>query len=144
MTLGAVDKMLNIINKPLVRSTSPLINKLAELEAKIGQPSALHKVNGVMLNDEEKAFTIDIWTKRNKILDKLVVAKGFNKIPPDLQLKILTNLINQNKRNAIEVTKGKFSRLQQAAKTAKIDTFKRLVSRNPVQGYQPPNTQGTN
>jgi len=144
VTLGAVDKMLNTINKPLVRSTSPLINKLAELEAKIGQPSALHKVNGVMLNDEEKAFTIDIWTKRNKILDKLVVAKGFNKIPPDLQLKILTNLINQNKRNAIEVTKGKFSRLQQAAKTAKIDTFKRLVSRNPVQGYQPPNTQGTN
>ena len=74
----------------------------------------------------------------------MVVAKGFNKMPPGIQLKMLTNLINQNKRNAIEVAKGKFSRLKQATKEAKMDTFNRLVSRNSVLGFQPTNTQGTN
>jgi len=143
VTLGAVQHMLYPL-KGLQKSKSPLINKLAELESKIGQPSALHKVNGVMLTDEEKAFTIDIWTKQNKILDKMVVAKGFNQIPPEMQLRMLKNLINQNKRNAIEVAKDKFSRLKQSTQEAKEDTFERLVSLNPVQGFQPPNTQGTN
>ena len=143
VTLGVVRHMLNP-SKGLQKSTSPLINKLAELEATIGQPSALHKVNGVTLTDEEKSFTIDLWTKSNKILDRVVSTKGFNQVPPGLQLKMLTNLINQNKRNAIEVAKTKFSRLKQATQEAKQHSLERLVSRNSVQGFQPTNTQGSN
>ena len=143
VTLGVVRHMFNP-SKGLQRSTSPLINKLAELEATIQQPSALHKVNGVTLTDEEKSFTIDLWTKSNKILDRVVSTKGFNQVPHGLQLQMLTNLINQNKRNAIDVAKEKFSRLKQATKEAKQHSFERLVSRNSVQGFQPTNTQGSN
>ena len=57
---------------------------------------------------------------------------------------MLTNLINQNKRNAIEVAKTKFSRLKQATQEAKQHSLERLVSRNSVQGFQPTNTQGSN
>jgi hypothetical protein len=140
-TLGMVDKMLNAINKPVVKSKSPLINKLAELESRIGQPSALDKVHGVLLTDEEKAFTIDVWTKANKTLDKFVVTKGFNTMPGELQLKVLDIVISQNKRNAIEAAKKKFSRLKEATREVKSNNILRLTQ-DTVQGFQPSSNIG--
>ena len=71
-----------------------------------------------------------------------MVTKGFNKVPPGLQLLMIKNIINQNKRNAIEIAKKKFSRLKQATQEAKQHTLESLVSPKLVQGYQPPNIQG--
>jgi hypothetical protein len=135
VTLGFVNHMLNP-NKGLNRSKSPLINRLAKLEARIGQPSALEKVNGVKLTDEEKAYTIDIWTTSNKALDKLVESKGFNSLPDGLQLDILDTAISQNKRNALEAAKEKFSRLKEATREAKKNVFERLTQ-DRAQGFQP-------
>ena len=141
VTLNVVNHMLNP-SKGLQRSKSPLINKLAELEATIGQPSALHKVGGVLLTDEEKSFTIDLWTTANQRLEKMVSSKSFNTLPGGLQLEILDTNISGNKRAALEVAKQKFPRLAKAMAEFKYNQQQNIVQPRQ-QGFQIPlNLQG--
>lgn len=120
----------------LRKSTSPLINKLAELESKIGQPSALKTVNGATLTDEEKSFIIDTWTTNNKVLDKTVTTKSFLKLPEGTQLWLLENTIKENKQNAIDVAMRKFERLAKDSVDSQIDLFQEKVTPQRPQGFQ--------
>ena len=98
-------------NPPLTPSKSPLIQKLAQLEMTLGQPSAVTKLNGVLMSDEEKSFFIDTWTNANKNLDKTVGTKNFNNIPAGFQRELITDFISSSKLRASEATMNKFPRL---------------------------------
>ncbi len=119
ITHNIVNSLLNP-SPVLKQSTSPLINKLGELESTISQPSALNKVMGVTLTDEEKSFIIDKWTKRNQILNKTVKTKSFLSMPEGMQLLLLENIINENKKLATDEALGKFDRLIKGAADFKI------------------------
>ena len=119
-------------------SKSPLINTLARLESKIGQPSALDKVGGVTLTDEEKSFIIDFWTDSNKSLDKYVLTKGFLDMPEGVQLYQIEEEIKENKRVAIEAGKLKFSRLGERAEEVSKNRIENILQETRSTGFQPP------
>ena len=98
---------------PLIRSKSPLIRKLAELESTLGQPSGVNKISGVLLTDEEKGYFTDEWTTANKKLDKFVTTKTFTKLPQGTQRLLLETLIRANKKKANKMTIVEFPRLAQ-------------------------------
>jgi|21_taG_2_1085346.scaffolds.fasta_scaffold01279_4 hypothetical protein len=141
-TNGEFDSFHNIINAAvspipgLVPSKSPLINKLAELESKIAQPSSIRKVGNVVMNEEEKSFVIDQWTSLNKkVAEPMVTNKFFKKQSTGLQKLMLENLINQNKQIAMKLAIGKFNRLSQGYVDHKIQDAQRKVGNQP-QGFQ--------
>ena len=104
-------------NPALVPSKSPLINKIADLEIKIEQPSSINKLNGVMLEDDEKAFFITEWTSLNKGLDYFVGGKAFNSMPEGSQRLLIENKIKDFKKKAKEATLAKYRRLMVGSAT---------------------------
>jgi len=135
ITNNIVNSLLNP-SPVLKQSTSPLINKLGELESTVSQPSALNKVMGVTLTDEEKSFIIDKWTKRNQILNKTVKTKSFLSMPEGMQLLLLENIINENKKLATDEALGKFDRLIKGAADFKIyEMNTKTMSERPT-GFQ--------
>jgi len=142
-----LDVTSNIVNSMLYpapalkRSSSPLINRLAELESKIPQPSALRTVNGVTLTDSEKSFIIDFWTTANQKLNKTVTTKSFLKLPEGTQLWLMESEIKRNKNLATDEAIKKFKRLAVAAGESQINMFQRKTASQIRTGFQPP-TEG--
>lgn len=138
-----LDSVINVISSTLnpvpklKRSKSPLILKLADLEATIEQPSSINKVQGVVLTDSQKADLIDRWTSKNKVLDKLVVNKGFNKLPRGLQQTVLKSLIRKFKTASIEEMKNNDSKFKEAITQQKTRDVKLKVTSNRPQTTQP-------
>ena len=141
MTTNIVNSLANP-SPALRQSSSPLINKLAELEATIGQPSGLNKVQGVTLNDEEKSYIIDEWTSRNGAINATVKSKNFNSLPDGIQLLILENFINENKQKATQLAYAKFPRLSRAVVDSKINEFRSKTIEQRPQGFQSLLNQG--
>ena len=70
------NSMANPVPK-LKGSKSPLIQKLAQLESKVAQPSGIKKLGNVVLTNQEKSFIIDRWTELNKrILEPFVTSNN--------------------------------------------------------------------
>jgi hypothetical protein len=121
------------------KSSSPLINRLAELESKIGQPSALKHINGVTLTDEEKIYVINEWTDMNKSLNKLVTNKSFLNYPEGTQKFLIEEEIKENKKIAIDMAMKKFEdRLGEAATDAVVNLMNRKITEKVTTGFQPP------
>jgi|TARA_R110002124_G_scaffold287025_1_gene469956 hypothetical protein len=121
------------------KSSSPLINRLAELESKIAQPSSLKHVNGVTLTDEEKIYIINEWTDMNKSLNKLVTNKSFLKYPEGTQKFLIEEEIKENKKIAIDMAMVKFEdRLGEAATDAVVNLMNRKTTEKVTTGFQPP------
>ena len=118
----------------LNQSKSPLINALARLQSSIAQPSDVNRVNGILLTDEEKAFYIDEWTDRNKLLNSLVTSKAFLSLPEGLQRDTLENHINSNKRKASKLTMVNFQRILRGAFDLKRSDLMRKTEDIP-QGF---------
>ena len=135
-----ISNMMNVMfnpNPPLSPSKSPLIHKLAELEMTIGQPSGINKVNGITLNDEEKSFFIDRWTDLNKaLIEPLVSAKNFNKIPEGIQRTILKGLIKEHKKKAKKATMETFRRLLVGSATNTIRGEHSKILKEVPTGFQ--------
>ena len=138
ITSNIVNSMVNP-SPTLKKSSSNLINRLAELESSIGQPSALKTVHGVTLTDEEKSWIINKWTTENKLLDNVVMKKGFLKSPEGLQLTLIENTIKENKEDAIKDALIKFPRLYKASADLKINMMETLTTKQRPTGYQFPN-----
>jgi hypothetical protein len=127
----------------LKKSSSNLINRLAELESTIMQPSSLNSVKGVILKDEEKAWIINDWTSNNnRLLENTVIKKSFLKSPEGIQLTFIENTIKENKKNAIEKATGsgrfkaKFPRLKLEADKLQIRKFQDITRKKLPTGFQ--------
>ena len=124
----------------LTPSKSPLIQKLAELESTVEQPSSIKKMGNVTLSDEEKTFVIDIWSQLNRqIVEPIIKTPFFNNSPAGIQKLILETLIRKNKDAAKKLALGTIERLRNGFLDFKIHDAKSKVTENPIQGFHPPN-----
>ena len=143
-TNAALDVTNNIVNSmlnpfpALHKSKSPLINRLAELESTIGQPSALRSVNGVNLTDEEKSFIIEKWTNSNKLLDTTVTTKSFLSLPEGTQLFLMETVIKENKKKATDLAMIEFERLATASVDSQVNIMQGKTTDNVTTAFQPP------
>jgi hypothetical protein len=144
-TDGEFDTIHNLYNTSLnpspslVPSKSPLIQKIAELELSIDQPSSIKKMGNVILNEEEKDYVIDTWTSLNKKLaEPLINSTMFKNSPVGLQKLMLTTIIKKAKQAAKQSALGKFNRLRDGFVDHKINDAQRQVNPQSVQGFQPP------
>ena len=98
----------------LKKSKSPLINKLAELESTVSQPSSINKLGNIVLSEKEKTFVIDKWTSLNKKhVEPIIKESFFNNLPTVTQRTVLENLINDNRQAALNMALVEFKdRLQ--------------------------------
>ena len=121
----------------LIRSKSPLINKLAELESSVDQPSSIQKMGNIVLTEEEKTFIIDEWTSLNKtVVEPLIQESFFNTLPQGTQKDVLENLILEMKQAAMKLALVEFpDRLANAFIDDKIRTALIPTSSQP-QGFQ--------
>ena len=143
-TGGEFDTIHNLYNTAITPSAelkpskSPLIQKLAELESSVEQPSSIKKMGNVTLNEEEKDFVIDTWTSLNKrIAEPLVKTKMFQNAPIGLQKLMLETLIKKNKAAAKNAALKKFERIKESYVENKIFDAKRKVTNQKTQGFQP-------
>ena len=131
------NSMANPVPK-LKGSKSPLIQKLAQLESKVAQPSGIKKLGNVVLTNSEKSFIIDRWTELNKrILEPFVTSNNFTKLPEGLQLLALENLIRANRKAAHKLALVEFPRLSQGYVDYKINSIQRKVAPERATGFQP-------
>lgn len=144
-TDGEFDTIHNLYNTSitaspsLVPSKSPLINKLAELESKVEQPSSIKKIGNVILSEEEKDYIIDTWTTLNKRLaEPLINTSMFKNSGAGIQKLILETLIRKNKAAAKKLGLVKFERLRQGFMDYKLHSVKSKVDPSKTQGFQPP------
>ena len=121
----------------LKKSKSPLINKLAELESTVSQPSSINKLGNIVLSETEKTFVIDTWTKLNKdIVEPMLKDSFFDNLPTVTQRTVLENLINNNRQVALNEALVKFEdRLQPAFIADKQREALRPLEDQP-QGFQ--------
>jgi hypothetical protein len=118
-------------------SKSPLIQKLAQLEMTIEQPSGLNKIGATVMTDDEKEFYIDQWTNLNKtILEPLVKTKSFNQLPEGFQRELLEMQIQGHKEKARKMTIIKFSRLSQSLIQEKQFEFQSKIQKQVPTGFQ--------
>ena len=129
-------------NPPLTPSKSPLINKLAELESTVAQPSSVKALNGVLLTDEEKGFFIDSWTDMNKRLERIVSSKNFNKFPQGIQRDIIETLIAKNRKEAKRFAMIEFPRLLQGAYKLKVHNLQSKRLEKVPTGFNFANIKG--
>ena len=123
----------------LIASKSPLIQKLAELESNIEQPSSIKKMGNVVLAEEEKTFIIDKWTQLNRqIVEPILKTAMFRNAGAGLQKLIIETLIRKNKDASKKLALAKFERLRTGFIDYKINDTKRKVTEKPTQGFQPP------
>ena len=144
-TDGEFDTIHNLYNTSLtpspslVPSKSPLIQKIAELELDIEQPSSIKKMGNVVLNEEEKDYIIDTWTSLNKKLaEPLINTTMFKNSPVGLQKLMLETVIKKAKQAAKQSALGQFERLKEGYVDNKINDAQRQVNPQSVQGFQPP------
>ena len=149
-TDGEFDTIHNLYNTnitalpALIPSKSPLINKLAELESTVEQPSSIKKVGNVILSEEEKDYIIDTWTTLNKrIAEPLINTSMFKNSGAGIQKLILETIIRKNKSAAKKLGLAKFERLQQGFIKHEISKMKRKVDPNKAQGFQTPSLFNT-
>ena len=135
---STVDNLINSTMNPMPKITaskSPLVLKLAELEATIEQPSGLNKVEGVVLSDEQKSIIIDKWTEHNKTLNSVVKGNTFNTLPAGLQLYILKSAIRKFKNFAIDEVKALYPDFKAAVdKQGKHNVTTKFLGERP-QGF---------
>ena len=143
-TGGEFDTIHNLYNTAITPSAelkpsqSPLIQKLAELESTVEQPSSIKKMGNVTLNEEEKDFVIDTWTSLNKrLVEPLIKTKMFQNSPVGLQKLMLETLIKKNKAASKRLTLNKFERIKESYIENKVYDAKRKVTNQPAQGFQP-------
>ena len=126
----------------LTPSKSPLINTLARLESTIGQPSAVNRLGGVLITDEEKGYFIDTWTNMNKRLNGLVTQKNFLKFPEGLQRTLIENIIRSNKQKATKITMIKYRRILKGSIEIQRNNLQRQTSQNVPTGFNFANIRG--
>jgi len=142
-TAGEFDTTFNLYQSManpvpgLKKSKSPLINKLAELESTVSQPSSINKLGNIVLTETEKTFVIDKWTKLNKdIVEPMLKDSFFDRLPTVTQRTVLENLINNNRQVALNQALVKFEdRLQPAFIANKQREALRPLEDQP-QGFQ--------
>ena len=128
----------------LIPSKSPLINKIAELESSIDQPSSIQKVGNIVLTENEKTFIIDKWTNLNKtVVEPLVKEKFFNNLPKGLQKSMLEDLISDMKQASINLALVEFPDRLGARFTDDLVRTALTPTSSGAQGFQIPlNLQG--
>jgi len=141
-TEGEFDVINNLLN-PLPKlspSKSPLIQKLAELESTVEQPSSIKKVGNTILSEEEKTFIIDKWTSLNKqIIEPLINTPMFKNSGAGLQKLMIETLIRKHKDAAKNIALVQFPRLKNGYTDFKVNEAQRKITQNPTQGFQAPN-----
>ena len=134
--LDVISSLLNPAPK-LTPSKSPLIQKLAELESTVEQPSSIKKVGNTVLTEKEKTFVIDTWTGLNKrIVEPLINTPAFKNYGAGIQKLLIETLIRKNKKAAKNLALVQFPRLKDGFVDFTINEAQKKLTENPTQGFQ--------
>lgn len=119
--MGLLERLTNLTSSytnilpGITPSKSILMQKIAQLEMTVKQPSDVKRIAGVLLNNEEREFFMAEFTKLNKLADikrhGIVANSWFNELPEGIQRDMITTFLSDNESAAKRLTSVSFKRL---------------------------------
>lgn len=146
--MGLVERLTNLTSSytnilpGITPSKSILMQKIAELELTVKQPSDVKRIAGVLLNNEEREFFMAEFTKLNKLADikrvGVVSNSWFDKLDQGIQRNIITTFLSNNESAAKRLTSVTFKRLIEHQTIRAKQEQQSLTAKVVPKGFQAP------